>query len=241
LDLGGIDMMGRKRAFLIMLMTSPLLFLGALEIKIDTSSLLAWEPLTFPKIPEHTVFEVVEEDRYEAIKIISQASASALLYTKTFSLAETPFLKWRWKIENIFEEGNAKEKGGDDYPIRIYILFEYSRERVPFFERIQFELAKALYGEYPPGEVLNYVWANRNHEERFLPNAFTDRAMMIFSDRGRVNMGEWRSHKVNILEDFEAVFDRSPPDTFTLAIMGDSDNTQESSVSFVSEIILSDK
>jgi hypothetical protein len=39
--------------------------------------------------------------------------------------------------------------------------------------------------------------------------------------------------EVNILEDFERAFNRKAPETATLALMNDSDNTGESSVSYM--------
>ena len=230
------------RFFLFSLMAIFLSFsVPGLEIPVDTTNLDSWAPLNFPKIPDHSTFVATVEDQKPAIRIESDASASAIIYSETFSLSETPYLQWSWKVRNIFEAGNAAVKAGDDYPARIYILFEYSPDRVPFFQRIPFEMAKNLYGEYPPSEVLNYVWANRSHDEPFMENAFTNRAVMFFVDEGETHVGQWRSHKVNIIEDFEKAFNRSPPDTFTLAIMGDSDNTGESSVSFVRSITLSDQ
>lgn len=229
-----------NRLFLFSLLAIFLSFpVHGLEISVDTSNLDSWEPLTFPKIKAHSTFRAVKEDQKQVIRIESDASASAIIYSETFSLSETPYLQWSWKVRNIFKAGNAAVKAGDDYPVRIYILFKYSPDRVPFFQRLPFELAKTLYGEYPPAEVLNYVWANRSHDVPFMENAFTNRAMMFFPDEGGTHVGQWRSHKVNIIKDFKKAFKRSPPDTFTLAIMGDSDNTGESSVSFVSGITLS--
>lgn len=217
----------------------PLFSVISEEISLNTSSLDSWDPLIFPKIPEHSTFSNVEEDGESAIRIDSEASASALIYSETFSLKQTPYLSWEWKAMNIFEKGDASTKAGDDYPIRVYILFPYSKDRVPFFERFQFELANALYGEYPPAEVINYVWANRPQPEDLLPNAYTDRAMMFLVESGDEHLGQWRLHKRNILEDFKLAFKNEPPDTFTLAIMGDTDNTGDKGVSFIRDLILS--
>ena len=125
---------------------------GAEDIDLDLSSLSAWEPLEFPNIPLHSTYEAVVEDGREAIRVESDASASAIVYTKTFSLKDTPVVTWSWKALNILEKGNAENKSGDDYPIRLYVMFPYEASRVPVLQRIGFEIAKRRFGEYPPAD-----------------------------------------------------------------------------------------
>jgi len=48
-----------------------------------------------------------------------------MIYTPPFNVFETPFMEWRRKVVNILKKGNALEKSGDDYPLRIYVMFEY--------------------------------------------------------------------------------------------------------------------
>ena len=211
---------------------------GAQDVRLDVSSLSSWAPLDFPKIPNHTIYAATNEDGAPAIRVEATASASALVYSRTFDLRSTPVLSWSWKVLNVLPRGDAETREGDDYPIRVYILFPYQSRRVPPLQRLQFELAKQLYGSYPPEAVLNYVWANRPHTSEPLPNAYTDRAMMFFPDVGNDHVGEWRTHTVNILEDYRRAFGQEPPDTFSLAIMGDSDNTGGQSVAFVRGISL---
>ncbi len=78
-----------------------------------------WEPLLFPKIKEHSSYTVVADDEGSYLKAQSNASASALIYKKKFNVSEFPYVRWRWKVENLYEKGNAKNKKGGDYPIRI--------------------------------------------------------------------------------------------------------------------------
>jgi len=148
-------------------------------------------------------------------------------------------VKWSWKVLDILEKGNAEKKNGDDYPIRLYVMFPYEPGRVPVLQRIGFEIAKRRFGEYPPAEVLNYIWANREHDREPLESPYTDRSMLFFPNAGREGLGEWQTHSANILEDFRRAFGREPPDTFTLAVMGDSDNTEGQTLAYIGEITLS--
>ena len=82
----------------------------------------------------------------------SNASASGLILKKEFNVFEYPKLKWRWKISNVYLKGNAEEKSGDDYPLRIYVIFKYDPDKASLGQRIRYGLAKAIYGRVPSTE-----------------------------------------------------------------------------------------
>lgn len=197
----------------------------------------SWESLKFRKIERLTHYEITKINNQSTLKIQTENSASGLVFKTTYDLARYPLIEWRWKIENIIQKGDAREKSGDDYPVRIYVLFAYDASKVDFFEKARYEAAKLFYGEYPPLAGINYIWANRIHSQKIIPNAYTSKVMMIISDSGSEYIGKWRTHRVNVIDDFKAAFGRELASrTVSLAIMGDSDNTGESAVSYIDYI-----
>jgi hypothetical protein len=62
---------------------------------------------------------------------------------------------------------------------------------------------------------------------------YTNRVKMILIEKGTTHLGRWLEEQVNIVEDYERAFHKRPPKTAGLAIMNDSDNTGESSVSYI--------
>lgn len=195
-----------------------------------------WEPLHFPEIKEHTTYSV-ERGRDDAyLKAESHASASALVLKKEFNVYEFPKVRWRWKISNIFEKGDAARKSGDDYPLRVYIVFEYDQNNATFTEKIKYELAKKIYGEYPFQSCLSYIWANRQQNERIITNAFASESKLVILQTGNENAGVWVDQEINIIEDYHKAFGEDPPVMGRLAIMSDSDNTKESTVSYLDYI-----
>ncbi len=202
----------------------------------DFNDLENWRPLYFPKIKEHTDYSIVKEGEEAYLKAESNASASGIIYKKEFDVYEYPKVRWRWKISNVYEKGDAGNKSGDDYPVRIYIVFKYDPENASFGQRIKYSLAKIIYGEYPPHSSLNYIWANRRHKESFITNPYADEAKMIILQTGAENAGKWKEEEVDIKEDYRKAFGALPPSTASLAIMNDSDDTGESSVSFIDYI-----
>lgn len=203
----------------------------------DFNSLENWQPLYFKKIPAHTIYETGPlPEGGHGLKTHSRQAASGLLCTSSFNPYETPVLRWRWRVENVLSKGDATRRDGDDYPLRIYVLFPYDSGRATFGMRAKYAVAKALYGEYPPHAALNYIWANRQHAQRILPSPYTERSQLVILRAGSENIGTWFTEKVNILDDYRAAFSHEPPTRATLAIMSDSDNTGEAAIAYLDYI-----
>jgi hypothetical protein len=211
----------------------------AVLFREEFDSLAQWEPLTFPKIKAHSTYTLVREEGKSVLKAESHASASALVHRRSFNVYETPRLRWRWKVEQLSDLGDPKEKAGDDYPIRLYVMFSYDPSRATLGERLTYGAAKAIYGRYPPHSTLNYVWTGRTISERTIQSPYTDKAFMIVLEKGKERVGQWVEESVNILEDYGKAFGRDPPATARLAIMSDTDNTGGSAVAYIDFIEVS--
>jgi hypothetical protein len=202
----------------------------------DFNSLSTWEPLTFPKIKKHSTYTIVTDGGHSFLKAESHSSASAIVYRKTFNVYEYPLMSWRWKVDNVYKKGDPHKKSGDDYPIRIYVIFQYDPKQADFTEQLQYGIAKTLYGKYPPDSTLNYVWTGYQTDKRIITNPYTDRAKIIILENDRNKVGTWVEEKVNILDDYRTAFGKEPPATASIAIMNDSDDTGEMAVSYVDYI-----
>jgi len=207
-------------------------------LREDFDTLDAWRPLVFGKIGRHTRYDVVEEGTNRVLRAEAQASASGLTHTNTFDVTSSPVLTWRWKAEAVFAEGDARRKDGDDYPIRVYVVFKYDPQHADFGTRAMYGLARKRYGAYPPHSSLNYIWANRQQEQRILSSPYTDRSKMIILRAGTNDVGQWVEERVNILDDYRTAFGEDPPSEASLAVMSDSDNTGEAVVSYVDALEL---
>jgi len=222
--------------WIILLPTAALLQDGFRE---EFNTLENWKPLTFPKIPRHSTYSIQMKDGNSFLMAEADNSASGIIYTKSFSIYKTPVIKWKWKISNIFKAGDEKKKSGDDYALRIYIVFKYDPEKAGGFERIQYSAIKVIYGEYPPHSSLNYIWANKRYPERILPNTYTAKAQMILLQKGPERAGQWIEERVNALEDYRLAFGFDPPEEAGIAIMSDADNTGEKASGFIDYIQVS--
>lgn len=231
-----------KRFWMILAVVLPLLMgaqtglagNGGVLFRDDFNSLENWRPVHFPKIRQHTVYTHESGENQGYLKAESNASASALLYKGAFNVYDHPKVRWRWRVDNVYRKGDVRTKAGDDYPLRIYVLFQYDPARATVFQQAAYAIARGIYGEYPPHSALNYIWANREDEKGLLvTNPYQSSAKMIALQGGAGRAGQWIEEQVHILDDYRKAFGTEPPPYASLGIMNDSDNTGESAVSFI--------
>ncbi|MFC1896331.1 DUF3047 domain-containing protein [Thermodesulfobacteriota bacterium] len=199
----------------------------------DFSDLDRWQPFFFPKIKKVSSYSSEDQGDGHYLRAQSDASASAIVYRERFNVYTYQNARWRWKVRNVYEKGDAETKAGDDFPIRIYIMFEYDPASAGFGERITYGLARRMYGEYPPHSSLSYAWASEKPSGTIITSPYTSRARSILLRHGPALAGTWQEEQINILRDYRKAFADKPPEWARVAIMNDSDNTGESSVSWV--------
>lgn len=230
-------------ALLLLLVTALLLtaFPAAVQQKRvlfreDFDSLDNWKDFFFPKIARHSTYTIERHDGSHVLRAESKASASAIVYNRSFNVYEYPRARWKWKVANLYRRGDARTREGDDYPIRVYIMFEYDPARAGILERMQYGLARTLYGEYPPHSSLSYAWASRQEPSKIMTSPYTARAKMVFLEQGPDKVGTWQEETVDILDDYRRAFGADPPPRARIALMNDSDNTGEASVSWMAYV-----
>jgi len=223
-------------ALLLMMLFTQTTALGAEQailFRENFESLSQWEPLTFPKIKAHSTYTLVKEEGKSVLKAESRSSASALVYRRTFNIYENPRIRWRWKVTQLSDQGSPKEKTGDDYPIRIYVMFQYDPNKATLGDRLIYGTTKAIYGKYPPHSTLNYVWTGHSLPERFIVSPYTDKARIVILERGKQRVGQWVEESVNVLADYRQAFGKDPPAIAGIAVMSDTDNTGGSAVAYL--------
>ena len=196
-------------------------------------NLAQWESLTFPKIKAHSTYTLVKEGDTSILKAESRASASAMVYRRTFNVYDNPRIRWRWKVDQLSDWGDPREKARDDYPIRVYVMFSYDSAQASLGDRLIYGVAKAIYDKYPPHSTLNYVWTGHNLPERIIVSPYTEKARIIILEKGKERVGRWVEESVHVLDDYRKAFGKDPPAVAGLAVMSDTDNTGESASAYI--------
>ena len=221
-----------KKLFFILIFLYQASF-SEVIVNEDFYNLNNWNSLRFKKINVLSSYNIIDND---ILKAYSKNGASAIIYSEKFDVYKYPLAEWKWKVENIYQKGNAALKSGDDFPIRVYLIFQYSPKNSSGFKKIKYELAKKLYGEYPPHSALNYVWASKLEKGEIIKNPYSDFSRTLALESGNAKLGEWIVEKRNILEDYRAAFREDPPQKASIAIMADSDNTGEEATAYLDYI-----
>jgi Protein of unknown function (DUF3047) len=211
----------------------------AVFLEEEFESLDDWQPQPFAKISRHSRYSAVSEEGRSCLLMESDNSASALVLRRQFNVYAYPKMVWRWKVSNVFRRGDSSRKDGDDYPARLYVVFAYDPDKAGLGKRIQYQLAKTVYGQYPPDSSISYIWDNQVTTGDIITNAYASEAKMIPVSAGAAQIGTWQEYSVDILMDYRRAFGQDPPATASLVVMSDADNTGESARAWIDYIRIS--
>ena len=201
----------------------------------------SWQPLTFRRIERETAYTLVEEGDTVVVQADSEQSASGLTRAITIDPKQYPILQWRWKVNNILQHGDVSRKDGDDYPARIYISFAFDPDRASYLEKLKYHAARLLFGPEVPYRAISYIWESHRLPGTMVPNPYTDRVMMFVVRGGNEYVQQWVSETRNVYEDYKLAFGTEPTMISGVAIMTDTDNTQESATAWYGDIVFSEE
>jgi hypothetical protein len=169
-----------------------------------------------------TDYQIVKLNDQWVLKAESHSSASGLFKEQRIDLLKTPYLNWRWRIENRLGKFDEQSKQGDDYSARVYVLIDGGWA---------FWKMKAI----------NYVWANNTKKGTSWPNAFAGTSAMMMAVRSEEDQtGIWYQEKRNILLDLKQQFGDDIRYIDAVALMTDTDNAKGHAVAYYGDIYFSE-
>lgn len=188
--------------------------------EFSSGKLTNWNNKTFSG---KTHYQITQLENRQALKAESHAGASGLFKEQRVDLQKTPFLNWRWRIDQRLEGLNEQSKSGDDYSARVYVVVSGGWA---------FWKTKAI----------NYVWAGSTAKGSVWPNAFAGKnAMMIALRSGTDKTHTWYQEKRNILQDLKDQFDSDIRYIDAVALMTDTDNAKGDAIAYYGDIYFSEK
>lgn len=194
-----------------------------------------WKLTTLPGIGRHTRYSLVRDGDAVVLRADAEASMAALAHPLKLDVRAHPVIEWRWKILNLLTKSNIATKEGDDYPARVYVLFDYDIRKLPFSVRAKIRLAR-LYGADVPLAALCYVWDGKAAAGTSVWSVYTDRVRVIVAESGGTNLGKWVTIRRDVGADFRAAFGEDPPAISGVVLGTDTDNTGESATAFYGDI-----
>ncbi len=221
------------------ILTTFILLLSVIDVGIFSTKntgeeISGWKEMNFRGITP-TEYKLYDYDGKTVVKAISNNSSSGLIKEVEIDLKEFPILNWEWKVTGIFEDGDVFKKSGDDYPARIYLVFDYDIKNLSRGKRNQIRLLRTFYGQVPT-RAINYIYESRAEVGTIVENPYTDLVTMVVVDSGTDSLNEWQSYSRNVYEDYLEIFGEEPPKVIGVAIMTDSDDTGESTTTYFGDI-----
>lgn len=187
--------------------------------EFSQKKLTNWVPKKFVNETSYSL-TLVDGDR--VLKAVSQNSASGLIRKIQVDIKKYPILNWRWRIENkLTGDFNEKEKPGDDYAARIYVVISGGI---------------AIWNT----RAINYVWAKNAPKGDIWPNAFARKnAMMAALRSSEAPVSVWHKEKRNVREDFKTLFNKEIQFIDAIVLMTDTDNTGKEVTAYYGDIYFS--
>jgi len=184
-----------------------------------------WLPLEAANIKVRTRYTLVDDNGTTVLRADSERGASGLSRQLRINPSEFPWMRWRWKISNLIETADLHTKDGDDFPARIYVMFDYPLEKLSFLERNKLRLARTLFDPNLPAATLCYVWDGKAAKDAIASSAYTDRVKIFVVESGASRVRQWVDVERNIARDFRAAFGEDVPPVSAIAVATDTDNT----------------
>jgi len=201
----------------LLLLTLPLQAETIALSHFDTEGVSGWAEKSFYGQTQYTI---IESNGDKVLLAESKNSASALYKKVRIDLEKTPYLNWSWLVVKHFGDINERQKDGDDYPARVYVVISGG----VFFWKTR---------------AINYVWSNNQPEGSIWPNAYTDNARMIALESGSAFLGQWRSEKRNVRADLRQQFGEDLRYIDGIAVMSDTDNSHGQALSYYRNLFFS--
>lgn len=188
------------------------------------------------KAPRST-FEALALNGETVLALRTQGSYGVL--THAWQGAAPLFLSWRWRLEQPLAAADIKTKAGDDAALKVCVMLDQPLADIPLVQRSVLALARSVSGQNLPSATLCYLWDSRYPAGTRGANPYSARVRYMVLNGVESATGQWVSQRRNIAEDFALLFGQEslalPPVT-AVAVGADSDNTQGSSLGYVTQL-----
>jgi len=173
-----------------------------------------WKQHDFSRSTEYGLTKIENDWALEAI---SEGAASAFYRSVEVNLEKTPILTWRWRVETTLQGVQEREKSGDDYAARVYVVHKRG-----FFDK---------------GIAVNYVWSSSHKKGSAWPNAYAlkSSAMLALQDSTSAT-SIWHEERRNVREDFNRLLGRDVRSVEIVVLMTDTDNSGQAAHAFYGDL-----
>ena len=167
-----------------------------------------------------TEYSVGSNENGNYLKAIADNAASGLGKEIKIDLNKTPFINITWKIEKDIPGIDETTKKGHDFAARVFVIKKTG--------------ATAL-----SNRAINYVFSSNQDVGSNSPSPYTKKSVDNVLATTKTNLNEWVTVKANVKEDFKKFHNLDVNELDGIAIMSDTDNSKQKSITYYQNIYFS--
>ena len=167
-----------------------------------------------------TTYSVGSNENGNYLKAIADNSASGLGKEIKIDLNKTPFINITWKIEKDIPGIDETAKKGHDFAARVFVIKKTG--------------ATAL-----SNRAVNYVFSSNQDLGSNSPSPYTKKSVENVLATTKTKLNEWVTVKANVKEDFKKFHNLDVNELDGIAIMSDTDNSKQKSITYYQNIYFS--
>ena len=167
-----------------------------------------------------TTYSIGSNENGNYLKAIADNAASGLGKEIKIDLNKTPFINITWKIEKDIPGIDETAKKGHDFAARVFVIKKTG--------------ATAL-----SNRAINYVFSSNQDVGSNSPSPYTKKSIDNVLATTKTNLNEWVTVKANVKEDFKKFHNLDVNELDGIAIMSDTDNSKQKSITYYQNIYFS--
>ena len=167
-----------------------------------------------------TTYSVGSDENGNYLKAIADNAASGLGKEIKIDLNKTPFINITWKIEKDIPGIDETAKKGHDFAARVFVIKKTG--------------ATAL-----SNRAINYVFSSNQDVGSNSPSPYTKKSIDNVLATTKTNLNEWVTVKANVKDDFKKFHNLDVNELDGIAIMSDTDNSKQKSITYYQNIYFS--
>ena len=167
-----------------------------------------------------TTYSIGSNENGNYLKAIADNAASGLGKEIKIDLNKTPFINITWKIEKDIPGIDETAKKGHDFAARVFVIKKTG--------------ATAL-----SNRAVNYVFSSNQDVGSNSPSPYTKKSIDNVLATTKTNLNEWVTVKANVKDDFKKFHNLDVNELDGIAIMSDTDNSKQKSITYYQNIYFS--
>ena len=185
-----------------------------------------------------TAYGLERIDGRTALHAVADSATSGVRCDVDIDLAQRPWLRWEWRVDQVNPEATVADDDQDDCPARLVLGFAGDMARVPLRDRLFGDQVELFTGEVLPFATLCYVWDGQAAPETVLPYARSSRIRYLVVEGGSTGAGRWQAYRRNLVADFQRVYGEAPTRLIGVGVLTDSDDLKGRAEAWYGDLVI---